>query len=118
MRPDVKSHLDRELRNNNLVKLLLLLIVFPVCCYLIYSLVDPSSIKGSDVVGVSINRSALLHDEGHTNYLHIRVENEDRIIRVKLPRNVSIKVGVKVLLRKLEKPLYKKAKYKFLKYVE
>ncbi|GGI89906.1 hypothetical protein GCM10007978_29430 [Shewanella hanedai] len=118
MRTEIKSRLDSELRKNKLVKIILFLVVFPVCCFLIYSLIDPSSIKGSNVIGVSINRHTLLHDEGHTNYLHIRVENDDRIIKVTLPRSVPIKVGVKVMLRKLERSSSRKAKYKFLMYLK
>ncbi|MBL4832215.1 MAG: hypothetical protein JKY55_20345 [Aliivibrio sp.] len=121
MRPEVKAQLDSALRKNDFWKLFLrflLYIVFPACCFLIYLTIDPSSIKGSDVIGVSINRSALLHDEGHTNYLYIRVEGIDRVIRVSLPRKVATKVGAKVMLRKLEKPSSKKARYKFLKYVD
>ena len=118
MRPELKSQLDNELRSQWLVKVFLIFIVFPACCFLMYLAIDPNSIKSSTVVGVAVNRSVSYHDEGHTNYLHIEVPNENRIIKVSLPSATPIKTGVKVAVRKLEKPSSKKARYMFLKYIE
>jgi len=93
-------------------------VLFLVICVFIYWLINPSATTSSIVIGHSVNRTARLHDEGHTNILFIKVPGEPSLIRVNLPNSVAPKINLDIMLSKIEKPSRKRAKYRFIKYIE
>lgn len=118
MRKETKQLLDDQMSLNHWLLKIILISAFLTVCFLIYWLIDPGSAKTSQVVGFSINKTAKLHDEGHTNILFMKIANESRTIKIGLPYSVPAKINAKVLMSKIEKPSWTQPRYRFLKYVD
>lgn len=79
---------------------------------------NPNDIIDSNVTGLSVNKTALLHDEGHTNILFVKLDNTGKVVRVFMPNSIAMKLNRRVLLRKLEKKSSTRVRYRFLKYID
>lgn len=118
MRPEIKAKLDTEQGlSKNITKLLLAILVVSICA-LIFWIRNPNDIIGSNVTGLSVNKTALLHDEGHTNILFVKLDNTGKVVRVFMPNSISMKLNRRVQLRKLEKKSSTRIRYRFLKYID
>jgi len=86
--------------------------------FVVWESYDDSPQQIETVIGVVENRNTILHNEGHTNYLYVRLKGKKKLIKVLLPTVASVKIGHKVLLNKYTKSSSKKSQYMFLKRIK
>ncbi len=115
---DKYQMLNQQMPLNKWLVRTILLVLFLTTCVFIYWLINPSATTSSIVIGHSVNRTARLHDEGHTNILFIKIPKEPNLIRVNLPNSIAPKINIDIMLSKIEKPSRKRARYRFIKYIE
>lgn len=73
--------------------------------------------KLETLVGVSTHHQALLHDEGHSLYLYVKLENREKPVRVRLPKNIGISIGAKVRVNRVYGANSSYEKFVFIGYV-
>lgn len=93
---------------------LIILILSSIAAWYISTLPEQSE----TVIGLSVNHQALLHDEGHTLYLYVMLEDRGKPVRVKLPQKAGIYIGKKVELNRLYRESSDYEKYVFLRYFD
>jgi len=118
MRKNLTSELNRRIRIKKVLNFILLIVLPLILFFVVWESYDDSPQRIETVIGVVENRNTVLHNEGHTNYLYVRLTVKKKLIKVMLPKFASAKVGHKVLLNKYTKSSSKKSKYMFLKRIE
>ena len=73
--------------------------------------------KTETLVGVSTHHHASLHDEGHTLYLFVKLENREAPVRVRLPKNVGINIGARVKVNRAYGESSSYEKFVFIGYI-
>ncbi|BDY04473.1 hypothetical protein [Ferrimonas sp. YFM] len=96
MRREAKQTLDREMAIIRWQKYGAVLVVALVLCMGGWSVLGTQPQDAEPLIGVVEGHHVLLHDEGHTRFLLVRVPDRERLIRVVLPQRSPFLAGAKV----------------------
>ena len=109
--------LERELLKERVFKYapFAFILVFLLVVFSWYLSNQPDKIE--TLVGVSTHHHASLHDEGHTLYLFVKLENREVPVRVRLPNNVGINIGSQVKVNRVYGESSSYEKFVFIGYV-
>ncbi len=118
MRKELKESLEREIwsdRHKRFRTWSVVFLVFVLVGWLLYGLTSDSA---KTVFGTVHSYRAVLHDEGHTIYLRVKVPDKENLVNVRLPKYEPIKKDVKVELRRMDTKMFELSKFAFIKYVD
>ena len=93
--------------------IVIIALLFVITAWYIFNQPTSSQI----VVGVAMNRRALLHDEGHDIFLYVALDDRKQLVKVRLPGKTPIRVGEKVEMNRLFSDGSDYEKYVFHRYV-
>ncbi len=118
MRYNIKQQLDSEERNRKFVKVFYFILPVVVMALIASFVFNRGETESSFVIGEVVNRHTRLHEEGHTNYLLVKVSTEKELVKVRVPNRGIVKTNTKVQLRRIMAVSSGKSRYVFVKYIE
>ena len=118
MKLSAKDVLDGELKKSQIRRLVLITVTLSLMVIGFYFSVINSKTEGSYVIGEPVSRYTRQHDEGHTNYLRVKVPTEEKLVVIRVPSTSQVMLNKNIKLSRVKYLASGKSKYVFIEYVE